>query len=375
MKVAIVSENPEAFREQIERAGHVICGYARSLDYLANLIAKHCPHLVVLDGQDISLFAMDKLGPLFPNLRFVHIPDGSDERARRRLSVALRKGVVQAEYPADLPQQRQIFVAKEFHEIEGNGEVCGQPSEEVIASEELRLFWLLHTTRKNFKAAKSYWDTIRSQEPTEIQEHICRLCEGNFLASAFARQQIARYVGFLAHSVAGAELEYLPAPADPNSPYSFAHFNPSIEMLYASLVISTIGYNQLLAEPLMEAFLWRHDFEDPGVTVAASLRTLGLSQGFRGIASAHFLATSWMLDPASLQKLDQDHPRMLRIGLKTFADFWQLTHVVQAADRLRSVLNLIIDTDCTLPVPQQLMPPTYKQFAESLSEAHSEENK
>lgn len=251
----------------------------------------------------------------------------------------------QPELPAHLTiaPQRQIHYATEFTSL-FTGDKLNRPGltpcwEQELADEQNKLLWLLEGAKKHHARAKEYHRLLCEVAAAELQEACYRTLHGSCKAWFYSREELARWLAVLSHSVPGIQLEYLPPPGDLGPAHKFIHFYTQHEVNYA-LVSATLYAHDDFRDGMASIVGWHLS----GKTKPADLIWLNASiRGWvayaRQIAETHLrLMDRWLQDKPTADQITNPC-RTLRRDIQLFCEYWQLPRLRNHAESLLAAIH------------------------------------
>lgn len=377
MKIVIVAEDSELIREVLQKQRHAVVAETNDPAHLRDLILRHTPHFVFWETSENSIREVERLTTIFTSVRFVELGFERGTTWSKTIRQALRTRRINPHWSAEIPEKRQIIFDLRYYALASASDLrktgLSPHSEEAAAIEALRLGRMLRTAIAVGHRAGLYVEAINAVAGAEWQEITYRSVHKSFKSPAYARDQLGRSLGYLAHFVPGIDLDGLPRPIDEPAQLRFLHYDAPVEMHYAMFGLALFGCDIDLAKQIYRAVHWRFVGEKSEDLVETGMALTGLAFTLHTIGWAHSQAIAWLLDPNTALQLDAPRPRVLNRALQTFRDWWGFRRVMDEKNHLGAVLNDLHVNPSKPPFPEELAIPSFAEFLEAMEA--SEETK
>jgi hypothetical protein len=369
MKIILVGNNTDDIRNTIEEEGHVVVAETDNPEGLVNLIVKHEPHFVFINGDEFRFDEIKDAQGVFRSLRLILLDSFEGPAMDKAVRQALRCRRIEERWDPASPEQRRILLDPEYKaycsEQKLKRPVISERFYSDAGSQLLRLIWMLRTARKVRERANRYRDAFTLVGGYEWQEIIYRTVHGSFKSAAFGRDQAMRYFAYLAHFVPAIDLDGLPHPIDVPAQLRYVHYHSSLEAHYCLFSLGLFGFNSELSKQLYEMLDWHFEGESDDDLARTSVEFTGLAFTLYIIGFAQATVTNWLLNPRILDQLSALRPRALHRAIQTFTDFWDLRHVMDDPKLLATAVeDYQTNPDETLPA--ELVLPNFSAFHQAI---------
>jgi len=370
VKVIIITKhNGELIRDVVEKAGHAVVAQTDDLAHLLTLLVQYAPHCCFVEHPVHPEGILEKVTSLFPRTRFVPLTYQRGSSWTQTILDSLGQGPIQLRWDPSEPEQRTIITDLRYFALGGDPKhkrpTCQDTGRDKVEVDRLRLLAMMRTARRVGTRAEAYRDAVAMLDGAETREMVYRTLQGNYRSMVVARDQIARYLGYLCHYVPGADLDCL-VPAVPQPANArFLHYDPPAELLYASYCLSLFGFNVDLAPAVVETIRWRYEGGGTADLTRTALAASGLVFVLKAIVMSHCVAISWLTDPDTPMNLGRRLPRAVRRTLQTFRDFWDLSHEVMNLEDPKTIVPLLIEFHShpeQETLPDSLRVPSFAEF-------------
>jgi hypothetical protein len=370
VKIVIAGPQGDLIRQMVEKERHAVVAHTPSLKRLVHLLLQYTPHCVFIICRDQDQQKLTEIAEIFPTIRFVLIDEHDAKDTTRRVRQALKQGRINVPWRTEKPEGRNVLIDSEYEPYAADGKlkrpVMSETWDNDAAGQLLRLSWMIRVARQQLERANRYREAYTALGGFEWQEIAYRLVHGSFKASAYARDQIARYVSYIVHFVPSADLDGLISPVDEPAHLRFVHYHPPLEAHYALFCLGLFGFNGSLSKPLYRILDWRFRGQSDDELMADSITMNGLAISVLVICYSQATTIDFLLAPDVLRKLNDRRPRNLHRSLQTFCDFWELRH---AMDDNRMLAAAIDDARANpLEVlPPELIIPSFGEFHRAIN--------
>jgi hypothetical protein len=373
VKIIIAAEDGDLIREVVEKADHAVVAETDDTAQLLALILQYEPHLVFVEKTEQSARDVERLQSVFKRVRFVLLGFQRGSNWTKSIRQALRQGSINSPWRPETPDERQIIFDLRYYALSSSTKLKSPgnhaTSTEAAAVETLRLSRMLRAAKSVRDRAALYAKAKSSVDVYEWEEIAYRTVHSSFKAPAYARDQLARALGYLAHFAPGADLDGLPRPANEPAVLRFLHFEAPAEAHYALFCLAMFGCNSDLSKQLYRATHWRFEGESSEHLVETSLAITGLAFAVHLITLAHATTIDWLLDPTTVLRINDPRPRALHRALQTFTDWWGFRCVMDDTNRLGAILKDLQNNPEDSSLPDELKIPHFAQFLAAMKAA------
>jgi hypothetical protein len=170
------------------------------------------------------------------------------------------------------------------------------------------------------------------------------------------------YLGLLAHSIPGADIDCVPLPTDSPAEYRFVPYTPDVRLLYSLNCLSLFGFQVEIYEQLLTTFDWHYFKQTDDQITRIGLAMCGCLFALRAIVTGHLATLDWLLDPKTPELLTAEAPRSLYRARQTFIEFWGFDQIFEDTNRLRTILHTISAEISQPDLADELKPPSFCEF-------------
>jgi len=361
--VILVSSRLADLVPVVQNAGHCVVFKTNQLAQIILPLLEFSPHIVFVESPLLEEQQfLRELEEKFRSTRFVRIE--AKVNPIKVLTEELAKPPLPAPKHTYVPAQRQLLLDSRYAPVLSNKPPrtdISNPSHNMDL-QELRLTWLVRTARQNRARAKEYQHTLAALEENEFEEIGFRAITGDFHSVIYARSQIGKYLGHLAHGVAGADLDALPLAADPCPEFRFVEYAASLRLLYALHLLSLFGFAEDLYADVITQLDWCYTGQPRDEIDFIGRNWFGTLLILRAVCQAQAHALDWLLHRKTSQLLDLPVPRSLHRARQIFSAFWGFEQVLNNPIRLQKLLNKLSAEISQPDLPEELEPPSFLAF-------------